>query len=34
LGRDRANRIDDAVDALDHSELSLLTNQVLLPVPA
>jgi len=34
LGRDRANRIEDAVDALDHSELSLLTNQVLLPVPA
>lgn len=34
LGTDRANRIADAVETLDHSELSLLTNQVLLPVPA
>jgi 2-methylcitrate dehydratase PrpD len=34
LGTDRAHRIEDAVENLDHSELSLLTNQILLPVPA
>ncbi len=33
LGKERANRIEDAVERLEHSELSLLTNQILHPVP-
>jgi len=32
LGVQRAHRIEDAIERLEHSELSLLTNQILLPV--